>query len=136
MAGRAPYQTRAQRELLDYLKTAPGKHFTVAEIKEHFIGDNNPIGTATIYRQMERFVEEGSVRKFVLGPGESACYAFAGDRNCASHFHCKCEKCGTLIHMDCKELCDIRDHLQEHYGFNWDAGKTVFYGICGQCRNT
>ena len=102
----------------------------------HFIGDNNPIGMATVYRQMERFVEEGTVHKFVLGPGESACYAFAGDRNCASHFHCKCEKCGTLIHMDCKELCDIRDHLQEHYGFNWDAGKTVFYGICGQCRNT
>ena len=136
MAGRTPYQTRAQRELLDYLKAVPGRHFTVAEIKEHFIGDNNPIGTATIYRQMERFVEEGSVRKFVLGPGERACYAFAGDCNCASHFHCKCEKCGTLIHMDCKELCDIRDHLQEYYGFIWDAGKTVFYGICDQCRNT
>jgi len=136
VARRTPYQTRAQRELLDYLKTAPGRHFTVAEIKEHFIGDNNPIGTATIYRQMERFVEEGSVRKFVLGPGERACYTFAGDCNCASHFHCKCEKCGTLIHMDCKELCDIRDHLQENYGFIWDAGKTVFYGICDQCRNT
>jgi len=135
VAGRTPYRTRAQRELLDFLKTAPGKHFTVAEIKEHFSEENKPVGTATIYRQMERFVEEGSVRRFVLGPGESACYAFVGNRNCASHFHCKCEKCGTLIHMDCKELSEIRDHLQESYGFTWDAGKTVFYGICDQCRN-
>ena len=136
MAGRKPYQTRAKKELLDYLKTAPGKHFTVAEIKEHFSGDNNPIGMATVYRQMERFVEEGTVRKFVLGPGERACYAFAGNQDCSSHFHCKCEVCGALIHMDCNELREIRDHLQDHYGFIWDAGKTVFYGICDQCRNT
>ncbi len=134
MAGRAPYRTRAQKELLDYLKTAPGKHFTVAEIKEHFSGDKNPIGTATIYRQMERFVEEGSVRKFVLGPGESACYAFAGDRGCSSHFHCKCDVCGRLIHLDCDELREMQNHLLEHHGFTWNTGKTVFYGICDQCR--
>ncbi len=134
MAGRTPYRTRAQKELLDYLKASPGKHFTVAEIREQLSGEDKPIGTATIYRQMERFVEEGCVRKFVLGPGESACYAFTGGWNCASHFHCKCEKCGTLIHLDCGELSEIREHLQSHHGFTWDAGKTVFYGICDQCR--
>jgi len=135
VTGRTPYRTRAQKELLDFLKAAPGKHFTVAEIKERFSGEDKPIGTATIYRQMEKFVEEGNVRKFILGPGESTCYAFAGDQDCASHFHCKCEKCGTLIHLDCNELCKIREYLQEHYGFTWDAGKTVFYGICDLCRN-
>ena len=134
MAGRTPYRTRAQKELLDYLKTAPGKHFTVAEIREHFSGNNEPIGTATIYRQMERFVEEGSVRKFTLGPGESACYAYAGDQGCESHFHCKCEICGALIHMDCSQLRKIRVHLMDHHGFVLDAGKTVFYGVCSQCR--
>ena len=135
MASRTTYQTRAQRELLDYLKAAPGKHFTAAEIKEHFSGEGKAIGTATVYRQLERFVEEGSVRKFILGPNESACYAFDGDRDCASHFHCKCKKCGKLIHLDCNELLEIRDHLQDHHGFTWDAGKTVFYGICNQCWN-
>ena len=136
MADRTPYRTRAQKELLDYLKTVPGRHFTVAEIREHFSGDNNPIGTATIYRQLERFVEEGSVRKFILGPGDSACYAFVGDQDCASHFHCKCEVCGTLIHMNCNELREFRNYLQNHHGFILDAGRTVFYGICNQCRNT
>lgn len=135
MAERAPYQTRAQKEILDYLKSAPGKHFTVAEIRDHFSGENRPIGTATIYRQLERFVGEGSVRRFVLGPGESTCYAFTGDRNCALHFHCKCEKCGMLIHLDCSELREIQAHLQEHHGFIWDTGKTMFYGICSQCRD-
>ena len=46
-------------QLLDYLKAIPGKHFTVAELRERFSRDNKPIGTATIYRQLEKFVEEG-----------------------------------------------------------------------------
>ena len=134
MAGRTNYRTRAQEELLEYLKSEPGRHHTAAEIHNHFAAGEKPIGTATIYRQLERFVEDGSVRKFVLGPGECACYAYAEDRQCSSHFHCKCERCGRLIHMDCHELQEIRTHLMEHHGFSWDAGKTVFYGICDRCR--
>ena len=135
MAGRTTYRTRAREDVLNYLKTAPGKHFTAAEIRDHFAAENNPIGTATIYRQLEKFVEDGIVRKFILGPGECACYAFAEDRQCGSHFHCKCEVCGKLIHMDCDELREIQTHLLECHGFIWDTGKTVFYGVCDQCRD-
>lgn len=134
MDSKTTYRTRAQRELLDYLKTKPGKHFTAAEIRKHFTDQGNPIGTATIYRQLERFVDEGSIRKYILGPGESACYAYDGNQDCISHFHCVCETCGRLIHLKCDELRMIRAHLLEHHGFTWDAGKTVFYGICDQCR--
>ena len=134
MAGRGPYQTQALKELLRYLKTEPGKHHTVAEIRDHFAGEDKPIGTATIYRQLERLVEDGVVRKYVLGPGECACYAFVEDQGCAAHFHCKCEECGRLIHLDCDELRSIQDHLREHHGFSWNMGKTVFYGLCEQCR--
>ena len=136
MAGRTPYRTRAQEELLKFLKSAPGRHLTAAEIKAHFEAEENPIGTATIYRQLERFVEDGCVRKYILGPGEHACYAFADDRDdCASHFHCKCEMCGELIHMDCIELKEIQAHLLGHHGFALDAGRTVLYGVCEQCRS-
>ena len=135
MDGKTTYRTRARNELLDYLKAAPGKHFTAAELRDHFSTREKPIGTATIYRQLERFVEEGSIRKFVLGPGESSCYAYTGDHDCATHFHCKCESCGRLIHLDCDELREIQDYLQKHHGFTWDAGKTVFYGTCDQCRD-
>lgn len=135
MAERTHYRTQARKELLNLLKKTPGRHFTAAEIKACFAAENKPIGTATIYRQLERFVEEGSIRKYVLGPGECACYAYTEDRECASHFHCVCETCGKLIHLDCDELRDIQAHLSEHHGFTWDSGKTVFYGICEQCRN-
>lgn len=134
MGHRTTYRTRAQEELLTYLKANPGQHYTAAELKEHFDGQETPISTATIYRQLERFVQDGSVRKYIVGPGECACYAYVGESDCEPHFHCKCEACGRLIHLDCEELREIRSHLLEHHGFAWDTGKTVFYGTCDQCR--
>ena len=134
MGHRTTYRTRAQEELLTYLKATPGQHHTAAELKEHFDRQETPIGTATIYRQLERFVQEGIVRKYVVGPGECACYAYEGDQACEPHFHCRCDVCGKLIHLNCEELREIQAHLLEHHGFAWDAGRTVFYGVCDQCR--
>lgn len=134
MANKRAYRTRAQEELLEFLETTPGIHHTAAEIKEYFSKKDKPIGMATIYRQLERFVDEGRIRKFILGPGESACYAYAEEQPCKTQFHCKCEVCGMLFHLDCDELREIEMHLFEHHGFVWNTGKTVFYGICDQCR--
>ncbi len=134
MAGKTTYRTRAQEELLTFLKATPGQHHTAAEIKEYFAEQENPIGTATIYRQLERFVSDGSVHKYVVGPGECACYAYVEEQQCTPHFHCKCDVCGKLIHLDCDELREMETHLLERHGFAWNTGKTVFYGICDQCR--
>jgi Fur family ferric uptake transcriptional regulator len=129
------YRTRQQDELLDYLKQTPGAHYTAAQIREHFAHQEKSIGTATIYRQLERFVEDGTVRKYLLDTGDSACYEYVAQKElCASHFHCKCEKCGRLIHLECDELKQIQSHLLTAHGFAWNSGKTVFYGVCDQCR--
>lgn len=136
MAVKAPYHTRQQEELLRYLRATPGQHHTAAQIREHFVGQQHSVGLATIYRQLERFVAEGTVRKYMLETGDSACYEYVGeDADCATHFHCKCERCGRLIHMDCHELQEVQAHLLEHHGFLWNSGKTVFYGVCEACRN-
>lgn len=137
MAAKGGYRTRQQDELLHFLKENPGMHHTAAQIRDHFARQDQPIGTATIYRQLERFVEDGTVRKYLLETGDSACYEYVGrGSGCSGHFHCKCERCGRLIHMDCEELKEIREHLLTHHGFEWNSGKTVFYGICDQCRKT
>ena len=66
MGPRTTDRPRAQEELLTYLKTKPGRHYTAAELREHFDRQETPIGTATICRQLERFVQEGSVRKYSI----------------------------------------------------------------------
>jgi len=135
MAVKTGYRTKAQEDIMAYLKATPGMHHTAAELKRHFTDEGNPIGTATIYRQLERFVDEGSIQKFFIGTGDSACYSFQdSSAACCTHFHCKCEQCGRVIHLDCDDLKEIRTHLLEHHGFAWNAGKTVFYGLCEECR--
>ena len=48
-------------------------------------------------------------------------------------FHCKCEKCGRLIHLKCEELSGIAGHLYSEHHFSLDPKRTVFYGICEKC---
>ena len=130
------YHTKQRQELLDYLEHNRGAHRTAAQIQAHFQQQGSSMGLATIYRQMDRLVQEGLARKYVLDMSGSACYEYVGAdaaRACLTHFHCKCESCGALIHLDCEELQAIRAHLLEHHGFTWDHTKTVFYGICEKC---
>ena len=134
VAGKTGYRTKAQAELLAYLQATPGVHHTATELKEHFAAEGTPIGTATIYRRLERFVDEGKIRKYVIGTGDSACYTYEEETSCcAEHFHCKCEKCGKLIHLDCDELNEMQSHLKAEHRFALDPVRTVFYGLCEQC---
>ncbi|MBQ8954098.1 MAG: transcriptional repressor [Clostridia bacterium] len=139
MPVKSHYHTRQREELLDFLREHRGEHFTAAQLKAHFDGGDAPLGAATIYRHMDKLAREGLVRRYQLDSGDSACYEYVGldpAGSGAAHFHCKCEKCGALIHLDCDELQSIKAHLLEHHGFQWNAGRTVFYGICDQCLKT
>ena len=136
MPGKARYQTRQRKALLNYLQGLGSQHFTAVQAKAYLDEQGISVGAATIYRYLDRLVQEGVVRKYMLGISESACYEYVGE-NCregTDHFHMKCEACGVLMHMDCAALQTIRMHLQEHHGFKWNAGKTVFYGLCAQCQ--
>ena len=90
----------------------------------------------SVYRQLERMVDEGIVNKYILDANTPACFEYVPEH--AGHeneicFHAKCEKCGKLIHLNCEELTCIQEHLREHHQFTLDPLRTVFYGICEQC---
>ncbi len=139
MPDRTTYHTLQEKSLLKYLSARRGTHLTAARIRDDFAAEGSPMGLATIYRHMDRLVRRGLARKYVLGTGDGACYEYLGEeeRNeCAAHFHCKCEGCGALIHLDCDELAAIREHLLAHHGFAWNSGRTVFYGLCERCQST
>jgi len=131
----AQYKSKNREKIVSHLKTTVGSHFTAAQISDHFKSQGTPMGMATIYRQLDKLVEEGAVKKYVVSEGDSACYEFVDKENgCASHYHCKCKKCGRLIHLDCHALEHLREHFMEEHGFELDLGRTVFYGICSECR--
>ena len=130
------YKTKQQELLLSCFKAMQGRHFTAEDVAAYFQKQNISIGIATIYRQIEKFVAMGAVQKYFLGEQNAACFEYMGEE-ChkeVSHFHLKCEKCGTLIHLECHDLENLSSHLMAEHGFALDPFRTVFYGLCENCR--
>ncbi len=127
------YRTRQRELILEYLQNSQGHHLCPEEILEYLKDKGSPVGRSTVYRFLERLVEQGKVRKYYLGEGQGACYQYAQGQDCQEHFHLKCVECGSLIHVQCDYLNQISRHVLEHHGFTIDHTKTVLYGLCAQC---
>ena len=106
MAERTRYKTKQKDQLTAYLRDRSGVHVTAAEIHNDFQNRGVALGMATIYRHLDQLVADGLVRKYIIGATGSACYEYVGERadDMVDCFHCKCEKCGKLIHLHCDEL--------------------------------
>jgi Fur family ferric uptake transcriptional regulator len=114
-----------------------GQHVTVQEIREYFKDREIAVGTTTIYRQLEKMVKDGLVEKYVVEGTNSACFEYIGESETSDYescYHCKCEKCGKLIHLHCEDVVKLEQHLMDSHGFRMDPCRTVFYGICEECR--
>jgi Fur family ferric uptake transcriptional regulator len=129
----ANYHTRQGQYILDYMKSLAGGHVTISQIVRHFEDTEDAIGQTTVYRHLERLVDEGKIRKYILGDGKSACYQYIDEVKCREHFHLKCEICGALFHADCDFLDKIEKHLLRSHNFQINLLKTVFYGTCKNC---
>ena len=128
------YVTKQRLQLQEYMALNREKHMTADEIREELKKGGIEISSATVYRTLERLIEEGKVRKYIADEGKSACYQYVDENgNCARHFHLKCTRCGRLIHLECDYMKDIERHVFEHHKFTVDNTKTVLYGICGDC---
>ena len=83
MAVKAQYQTKQMAKLLSYLKTVPGTHVTVADVCGYFREQGSNIGTTTVYRNLEKLVEQGVVAKYTVDGTSSACFEFWGKNTVA-----------------------------------------------------
>ncbi len=128
------YKTKQKEKILDYLIRNKEKHTNVQEIITFLTAEGNPIGTATIYRQLDKLVDCGMVRRYNFDGKTGACYQYIENKEeCHEHFHLKCTICGKLIHLNCDRLSNINRHIFEKHGFQVDSSQTVFYGKCSEC---
>ena len=139
MTEKKEYRTKQKAEILACLEAQSAGHLTAAELLQALNARGTHIGAATVYRQLERLEAQGLVRRYALDDRGSACWQYTGDsetaKDCQTHFHLKCTKCGTLFHLDCEHLNEIAHHVAADHGFRIDPARTVFYGICAVCAN-
>ena len=134
MEKKVKYKTKQQEYIVEYLKENSDKHITAEEIIKHFKLINSPIGKSTVYRCLDRLLEENVVRKYVISEREGSCYQYIGEeKSCNNHYHMKCTKCGKLYHLECDEVKELQEHILKHHNFKIDICKTVLYGLCSNC---
>ena len=140
MKQKGQYATNQRKVLLEYLESIKGEHTTVSKISSVLKEQGVNIGTTTIYRQMERMVNEGLVEKYIIDSTSPACFVFVGNDhehssgNNHTCYHCKCEKCGKIIHLECETIKALETHLWNDHKFAFDNLRTVFYGTCSACQ--
>lgn len=129
------YNTKQREAILRFFENNGDKHYTAAEIESGLAAMGEKLGKATVYRRLDRLVDEGLVRRFVADDAKSCCYQYAGGDGCKNHFHLKCMSCGELMHIECDYLDEMKAHVLEHHGFMVDISKITICGVCEKCRN-
>lgn len=140
MTARAKYSTKQKEILLDFFKQNPGVHLSAGDVIEHMKKEGATIGQATIYRNLESLVNDGIIAKFKIDDDTPACFEYISpdehmgdEEDC---YHCKCQKCGKIIHVSCEDVKALQEHFMEEHGFRIDLKRTVFYGLCSDCASS
>lgn len=133
MTASTGYKTKQRALVESVLRDNAGRHFTVEEVVELLEKEGSHVGRTTVYRCLEKLIDEGNVQKYSASAGESACYQYLGGGHCHEHFHLKCTSCGKLIHIECGHIGELSEHIAAEHGFKVDKLKTVLYGLCEEC---
>lgn len=78
------YNTKQKESLVAFLIKNKDRHTNVREISSFLSNEGTPMGTATIYRQLDKLVEQGLVRKYILDGSAGACYQYIDDEAATS----------------------------------------------------
>jgi Fur family peroxide stress response transcriptional regulator len=90
------------------------------------------LSLGTVYRNLNIFTEEGTALSLGVVGGEER---FDGVTR--PHPHLVCTRCGRVADLPCRAEGESAGAPAEaeHAGFLVDYRRTVFYGLCGECRN-
>lgn len=122
----------SQREaILQTLYDNP-EHFTSENlyvlVKEKHSSLN--IGIATVYRTLALLEESGLVSSISLGV-QGKKFEIA---NKPHHDHLICEKCGTIVEFENKQIEELQHQIAKENGFELTNHLMQLYGICKNCR--
>lgn len=135
MNSKSGYQTHQRQMLLDFLIAHSDRSFSVDEISQQLSCFENPPGKSTVYRLINKMVEEDIVHRLTGDNKKTFVYQYTGKINCTKHLHLKCLSCGRLIHIEDDLTQSGLGSIMQKYNFNIDNSKSVLYGSCDKCSS-
>ena len=122
------YHTKQKDIVYDHIKKKKCE-FTV---KELYTDLNQKIGLTTIYRMIDKLVQDGTLHKYI-GVDNITYYQYLETCPKENHFYLKCDKCGNLIHVDCDCMKELSLHIANTHKFKPTKDKFIIHGICEKC---
>ena len=107
------YNTKQKELILSIIKKK--KH--EFRVKELYNDLNKEIGLTTIYRQIDKLVNEGRINKNI-NKDNITYYQYLEECNKKNHFYLKCDKCGNMTHIDCDCIEQLSNHIVKEHQFN------------------
>lgn len=127
--------TKQKALILEYLQSRQDTHVRAEDIIHDLNEGKEQVGKTTVYRVLKSLEIEGKIRKYTLSEKSPACYQFSdGHPECRRHYHLMCSGCGKLIHFESNAMRQLAEEMLKREDFAVDESKTVFYGLCGDCR--
>ena len=122
------YNTRQKELILNTIKKQK-KEFMIKDIYDSL---ENNVGLTTIYRLVDRLVDDNVLTK-TIGNDNTTYYQYLGECENENHFYLKCEKCGNLIHIDCDCINGLISHISKNHNFKVNNKQIMINGICKKC---
>jgi len=120
-----------QRDLVAQVVLLADDHLSAEAIQRRLRDQGESVGTATVYRTLEKLVESGLVRAHDFGEGFRRYEPMAAQ---ADHEHLICERCGRVVEFQNERLERMLPILADEHGFQHARHRVEIYGICRECR--
>lgn len=128
MAERESYNTK-QKDIIFNIIKMQRQEFTIKDIYHQV---ENKTGLTTIYRLVDKLVEDGRLRKYI-GKDNVMYYQYLEECNEENHFYLKCNRCGMMIHIDCDCIDDLSKHIFKKHKFQLSRKQIIINGVCEKC---
>ena len=122
------YKTKQKNIILDIIKNQDNS-FTIKDIYEKA---KDKVGLTTIYRLIDKLVEENKLNK-TISSDNTTYYQYLSDCDEENHFYLKCERCGNITHIDCDCIKELTSHITKHHKFRPNKDHIIIDGICSKC---
>lgn len=123
------YETKQKETIINVIKNEE-KQFQVKDIYEKLDGK---VGLTTIYRLLSKLENEGLISK-EAGKDNKTYYEYLEKCDEENHFYLKCDKCGSLTHVDCDCISELSTHISNEHHFSLNKENIIMKGICKNCK--
>ncbi len=125
---RGNYHTKQKKVIYDLIENM-NCAFTVKDIYQKVSSD---ISSATVYRFIDQLVSDGVLSKYE-GKDHSIYYQYIKHCDCLNHVYLRCDKCGSLVHVECDFMEELSEHIFYHHQFFPNKDHIIINGICKNC---